>query len=79
MPINDIVAEAADSGGAELIESGNAPEEDNAPDGDPEPTHMNTGPMLPPYLHTQTLSNRSAVVLVGTVLSLIGYARRMGV
>lgn len=77
MPINDIVGEAAETNGATLMERGDAPSEMNAPDGDPEPTTMNTGPMLPPYLHNQTLKNRGAVSLLGTVMAVMVLVRQV--
>lgn len=72
MPLNNIVSEATARQGGDLIKRGNAPEEDNAPDGEPAATTMNTGPMLPPYLHNQTLSNRGGLFMLTTVTTLLG-------
>jgi len=75
MPLNHIVGEVAERQSATLVERGNAPEESGMPDSETEPTNMNTQDGLPPHLHIQTLSNRSALFMVSSVLTLVGFAK----
>lgn len=70
MPVNEIVAEA--TGGTSPVERTEAPEDDGAPSGKPEPTTLNTPRLMPPYIHNQTLDNRGALMMLTTVLTLIG-------
>lgn len=78
MPINDIVSELAARQSTSVVEREGAPTDDGAPAGEPEPTTMNvTDPMLPPFLHNQTLDKRGAVVLVGTVMALVGLIHKV--
>lgn len=78
MPINDIVAEVDSRHTASPVEQGNAPADNNAPEGEPAPTTMNTGDsMLPPYLHIQTFDRRGALMTVATVLGLVGFVRQV--
>lgn len=77
MPINAIVSEVAERQTATPVESGNAPQMGGQPTGEPAPTTMNNGSMLPPYLHNQTLDDRSALMLLGTVLGVIGMVRQV--
>lgn len=71
MPLNDIIAER--HGGATPA-SDSLPENDGAPDtenDDTRTTFRNLDKMMPPYLHNQTMSNRSMFTMVGTGLSII--------
>lgn len=71
MPVNDIIAELSVPGNGP--DAGEAPSDDGRPDPDSsQATTMRTPRMIPPYIHNQTLSNRSALALVGTVASLLG-------
>jgi hypothetical protein len=68
VPISDVIATQE---GATIRSDGNAPKAMNAPTGEVEPTTMNTPDGLAPYIHNQTLADRSALALMGTVLVLI--------
>lgn len=67
MPISDVIG---DMEGATLMESGDAPTANNAPSDPDAPTTMDTPPMLPPYIHNQTLDDRNVLALGGTALAL---------
>lgn len=75
MPINEIVAEAIQN--PEVVEHGNAPEDDGTPVDEPQPTTLNTGRMLPPYIHNQTLDNRGALLLVGSLLGIVNLVQHL--
>jgi hypothetical protein len=61
MPVNDIIATLASEVRPETGGSGNEPPtDDNAPDpSEGQETNMRTGQMLPPYVHIQTVEDRS--------------------
>lgn len=67
MAINAIVAEVSEPGYNDYSES-EPPEEDGRPDGEPAPTTMNTPRMLPPWVHNQTLDDRSLLGMTWFVI-----------
>lgn len=73
MPFADVVAAQK---GADPMSDGDAPKDMNAPTGQPEPTTMNTPDMIPPYIHNQTVGNRSAYVLFAMVLGITQLLKR---
>jgi len=74
MPINDIISEIQPTAN-NLKEK--APENDGRPDTDKEATTMQTPPMIPPWIHNQTLTDRSVITLIGTVMGVLGLLRRV--
>lgn len=71
MPINSIIAERDSGGGI------TKPEESDLPDADPEikenppETTLVTRTMMPPYIHNQTVGQRSVLALVSTGIGMI--------
>lgn len=73
MPINELLAER--HGGATPTKEKKP--NDGRPDQSEPETTMRTGDWLPPYLHNQTLTNRSLVSLIATGLSIIWVLRKV--
>lgn len=74
MPLGEVIAQIDE---AEPSSDGNAPEEMNAPTDVPSPSTMDTPPMLPPYIHNQTLDDRSLLVIGGSALTMVGVLERL--
>jgi len=74
MPVNDIIAEIQPKPNNRKDK---APEEDGRPDTEQKATTMRTPRMMPPWVHNQTLTDRSVITLIGTVLSILGLLRRV--
>lgn len=77
MPMNDVVADVASRDTGSLMSDGAAPLDDNAPDGEPEPTSMRTPDGLPPYLHIQTIDRDGAVLMAGSVIGVLGMLQKV--
>ena len=74
MPVNEIIAEIQPTS---TNKKQKAPEDDGRPDPEAKETTMRTPKMMPPWIHNQTLTDRSVLTLVGTVLSILGLLERV--
>ena len=74
MPLNDIIAELEPTA-TSVTET--TPPKDGHPDPDENvETTLRTPRLMPPWIHNQTLNDRSMWSLVGAVLSLLGLIKR---
>jgi hypothetical protein len=74
MPLNDIIAGIQPTPSAS---GGSAPEKDGRPNPNKqEETTLRTPRLMPPWIHNQTLNDRSMWELVGAVLGLLGLIKR---
>ena len=76
MPVNDIVATLQTS--ADPVEQTQPPKNDGRPNPDEkQETTLRTPRLMPPYLHNQTMGDRSMWELVGLVLGLYGLLKKV--
>lgn len=76
MPVNDIVATLQPR--ADPVESKDLPEDDGRPDPDEQKeTTLRTPRMMPPYIHNQTIGDRSMWELAGVVIGLYGLLKKV--
>jgi len=74
MPVNEIIAEITPE---PTTRKDKSPQNDGRPDTEQKETSFRTGYMMPPYVHNQTMGNRSLITLVSAVLTVLGMIRRV--